>query len=79
MRRTLTISFVALVLVFGATACGEEGADQQVEELQQQVEEQQQQIEEQQQRIQELEESIPPGAIPTPEEPTTQSRTERTQ
>lgn len=72
MRRTLTISFVALVLVFGATACGEEGADQQVEELQQQVEEQQQ-------RIQELEESIPPGAIPTPEEPTTQSRTERTQ
>ena len=56
MRRSLTISFVALALMFGAAACGEQGA-------QQRVEEQQQRIQEQQQRIQELE------AAPLPEAP----------
>lgn len=77
MRRTLTTSFVALVLAFGATACGEEGADQQqaeeqqqrIEEQQQRIEEQQQRIQEQQQRIQELEQApgpvtpVPPDAV----------------
>ena len=58
MRRTFTTSFVALALVFGAAACGGEGAQQQVEEQQQQIEEQQQRIEEQQQQIQEQQQRI---------------------
>ena len=77
MRRTLTTSFVALALVFGAAACGGEGAQQQIEEQQQQIEEQQQRIEEQQQRIQEQQEIIegleapaPPGALPETTTPT---------
>ncbi len=64
MRRTLTTSFVALALVFGAAACGGDGAQQQrIEEQQQRIEEQQQQIQEQQQQIDELQAApVPEGA-----------------
>ncbi len=67
MRRSLTIFFVALVSIFGAVACGGEGADQQQEEQQQRIEQLEQKVEEQQQRITELEEEVQGGAPPSQE------------
>jgi septal ring factor EnvC (AmiA/AmiB activator) len=69
MRRSLTISFVALVSIFGAAACGERGADQQQEEQQQRIEQLEQKVEEQQQQISELQEEVQ-GGVPPPEEVT---------
>jgi hypothetical protein len=48
MRRSPTIFFVALVSIFGAAGCGEEGANQQQEENQQRIEQLEQKVEEQQ-------------------------------
>ena len=64
MRRSHTIFFVALVSIFGAAACGEQGADQQ-----QRIEQLEQKIEEQQQQISDLQEEVQGGA-PPPEEVT---------
>ena len=68
MRRSPTIFFVALVSIFGAAACGEQGADQQQEE-QQRIEQLEQKVEEQQQQISELQEEVQ-GGVPSPEEVT---------
>ena len=69
MRRSPTIFFVVLVSIFGAAACGDQGADQQQEGQQQRIEQLEQKVEEQQQQISELQEEVQGGA-PPPEEVT---------
>ncbi len=76
MRRSLTIFSVAVMVVFSATACGGQGADQQqLEQQQQRIEELEQQVQQQQQQIEELQ-AAPQPETTTPAPGATQEGTD---